>query len=539
MPAILIVLPIVALVLGAALLLGMRVLRRGYTYAWLVAVAGVLIAWGLLLASGSRLPLNLALANWQPRVLLPISPALLLDRIAWPFQLSLVTLCLAVILTNVIRPIRGSRPGGSWGDLVWSLLFSAAAMLATVAGNLLAILLAWSLLDLSETALWLGKVRTRQESESVVIALAIRLVGGGLATWAGLSTYTTGQTLAFSALSPQVNSYLLVAAGIRLGVFPLRPPLPRVGNVPSGLRTLLRLAPAASSLVILVRAASASLPVVQANLLLALAGVAVVFNGLVWMNTASVQESLPYWIAGVSGLALACGLRGQPDAALSWGLVLITFGGMFGLATARPRSIRILLLVAALGFSGLPFTPAWPGVSLYGRPLSLLLALFLIGQSLLLIGTVRQALRPTAALVQGERWVWIIYPFGLLLLSGSAILSSWWAWPGTLGTSARWPTWLGTGLGAVPTLVAGVGFLLFRKRILKRRRQHSPQWLARLRGGLEFAWLYALGWQFYRWLMQVAAFVSRALEGQAGVLWALLFLTLLLSLYVQLSQWGV
>ncbi len=331
----------------------------------------------------------------------------------------------------------------------------------------------------------------------------------------------------------------MAAAGIRLGVFPLRPPLPQVGNVPAGLRTLLRLAPAASSLMILVRAAATPLPGMPASLMLALAGVAVVFGGLVWINTISVQESLPYWIAGVGGLALAAGLRGQPGAALAWGLALVTIGGVFGLATVRPRGIRIVLMVAGLAFSGLPFTPAWPGVSLYGRPLSLLLPVFLIGQGLLLAGAIKQALRPIAAPSQAERWVWIIYPLGLILLLGVAILSSWWPWPGALGASTGWPTWLAAGIGAVPTLAAGMGVLLFRRRLTKKRRQRAPLWLARLRARLELTWLYALGWQVYRGMMQVAVLISRALEGQAGVLWALLFLLLLLSLYNQISAGGV
>jgi hypothetical protein len=538
MPAVSLLFPIVALILATALILGMRYLRRGLGYFWLAAVAGALVAWGLVLATGSDLPLNLPLANWQPRILMPISPALLLDRVSWPIQLCLAALTLAVILTNVIRPTSGGRPGGSWYDLAGILIFSAVAMLANLAGNMLALLLAWSLLDLTETILWLEKLRSSRESNRVVISLAVRLVGVGLATWGMIVSNSEGQSLALSFVSPQLAPYLLVAAGIRLGVLPLHPPLPQVGNTPAGLRSLLCLAPAASSLVILVRAASSPLPAASINLLLALAGLAALLGGLVWLNTTSVLEGLPYWIGGVGGLALAAGLRGQPGAALSWGLALLAYGGLLGLATVRPRSIRILLFLTALGFSALPFTPTWPGMRLYAPPLHPLLPVFLVSQVLFTAGILKQALRSIPAPAQAERWVWIIYPFGLLLLFATAILVSWWPAPGTLGSSVRWPSWLESVFAGIAIFLAGMGIVVFRRRHASKRRQHLPLWLERLRAGLEFSWLYRLAWEIFHWMMHIASFTSRALEGQAGVLWALLFLALLLSLFVQLTLRG-
>jgi hypothetical protein len=69
----------------ASLILGIRLLRPGFTHHWLLAVLGSLSAWILAWFIRPQTPLNLPLANWQPREFLPISPALLLDSKSWPF----------------------------------------------------------------------------------------------------------------------------------------------------------------------------------------------------------------------------------------------------------------------------------------------------------------------------------------------------------------------------------------------------------------------------------------------------------------------
>jgi len=137
---------------SAALILIIRLLRPAFAYHWLVAMLGSLSAWILAWLIHPETPLNLPLANWQPRIFLPISPALLIDSKSWPFLIALTTLTLAAMTTDVARPVV-SRSPRYWFDLVAYLLLTSFSMLAVLSGNLLSLLLSWTLLACIQLAL--------------------------------------------------------------------------------------------------------------------------------------------------------------------------------------------------------------------------------------------------------------------------------------------------------------------------------------------------------------------------------------------------
>jgi hypothetical protein len=238
-----------------------------------------------------------------------------------------------------------------------------------------------------------------------------------------------------------------------------------------------------------------------------------------------------YWTLGVSALVLGSAARGLGFAALAWSVAGLLVGGLAGLAVVRPRRLAIALLIGAALFSGLPLTPAWPGVALYGAPFQPLALIYLLGHALLLIGFVRLVLRRSSIPETAERWVWLLYPLGLALLPLS---HAWIAWKWRSGGDfAAWPGWILSGL-----VIVGLGMVVLLAGGLLRLR--GQRWIdERLTGrvlrGFELSGLYRLGWWIYRRGMRVASFMSWALEGRPGLLWALLALVLLLSLLAQLG----
>jgi hypothetical protein len=54
-----------------------------------------------------------------------------------------------------------------------------------------------------------------------------------------------------------------------------------------------------------------------------------------------------------------------------------------------------------------------------------------------------------------------------------------------------------------------------------------------LRSALGLQWLYRLLWEVYRTLSRLARFINAVLDGEGGVLWALLLLTLLMAFIMQ------
>src|SRR5688500_16592611 len=84
-------------------LLSLRFIVPQCRYTWLVATGGATLAWVSVFAWQIQLPIALQFSIWQPSSLFSQSPTFIADEIAWVFSLSIVTLCLAIFDSFVLR----------------------------------------------------------------------------------------------------------------------------------------------------------------------------------------------------------------------------------------------------------------------------------------------------------------------------------------------------------------------------------------------------------------------------------------------------
>lgn len=522
------------LVLGVAAVasLTIRLLRPRFAHHWLLNTAACLIAWVLALLTRAQIPDNLSIFHWQPEVLLPSTPTLIIDHLSASYLLAVISLAAAILLTEVKRPRPGERPGGRWFDLFPVIILTGVAGLAILAGNLIAAALLWTLLDLIFLAIVIPRARNKEESESLVLAFGLRILSSMLLIWAELLSNARGYSTTLTGLHPSIAPLLLTAAGLRLGLIPPHRPLPEIQDLPAGLRASFWLTPAASALIILTRAAQSG-SAQSSGWLLFLAALAALYAAFSWLQRVAIRDGLPFWLTGASSLALAAAARGQANASLAWGSAAILCGGLLILASSRPRWITPLLLLGALWTTTLPFTPTWPGVTLYSLPFQPIELLFLLIQGMLIIGFLRHALRHSPTTASAERWVWLVYPLGLALLPAAQAMIAWWSRPGASGGLPAWPGWVESSIS-----ILGNGLTLFFISLSFHRARGSPRFVERSAAMLEFNGLYRLLWSLYHGVRRLTRWVGWALEGRAGILWALLILALLYSLLIQLGMTG-
>jgi hypothetical protein len=513
-------LPILLLLLGPVVMIVIRLVRPRFAYFWLTAALSALFAWPLVLLAQSRLPFRIDLAGWQPQELLHSSPALIFDPVSWSFSLALATLILANILTAIARPSEAN-----WQAWAGALAISAFGLLAVLAGNLVTLLMAWAAIDVLDLVISLKHILDSRTRARVTLAFTARAAGILFLLWAWIAIPAGRPSQSLVELPAQVSLYLILAAGLRLGVLPLQIPFP--GEIPNrrGLSSLLRLVTAAAALMLLVRVAVYGAPANLRTGLLALTTLSSLYAGIAWLNAGDELQGRPYWILGGASLAFAAAVRGQPATSLAWSLAALLSGGLLFLVSAYQRFILVLLMAGLLGFSGLPFTPAWQGVGLFSAPFSIWLVFFLLGHALLLAGYLRHSLRAGASLQGVERWVWIIYPWGLILLPITHNFITWWGhspaeFPRLL---ASWPTFLSAALVVILYVADRRGYVLPEK------------WLSNAQAFLSFNWLYRILWSLYHSLGRAVRFINLILEGEGGILWTLLLLTLMISVLAQLG----
>ncbi len=516
----LILAPILIMLLVASVLLVLHYFQPEFKYPWMVATGGAVLALIAVFAWQFHMPDSFALPSWQLQTISTYYPAWISDNASWIYSLSLAALALAVISTSVVRA--ESHPVTWAGDL----LLCALGILAVAAGNPLTLVLAWTALDLAELVIMLRSTEGEEQSQSVVIAFAIRLLSTALVLWASTLSISSGTPLDFRATPARSGIYLLLAAGLRLGVLPLHLPYRQENVLRRGLGTTLRLVSAASSLALLAHIPPNGLGSPLLPVLLILAALAGLYAGWMWLRASDELVGRPFWILGMASLAVGASLRADPFGSIAWGFTLILSGCLLFLFSARQRSLVWLPFVAAWGLTALPFTPTATGWQTGNHSSWIYNLLLMPVQAFMLAGFVRHALhRGETSFESQARWTKIIYPTGLLLPAGLQILLGVWGWNG----SRMIGIWL---VALVAILLAG-GLTVLSTNILVKGNPASGtgRWLEFFR----FNWLYRIIRGLYVFLVQTAGLITSTLEGEGGILWSLVLLVLILSI---LFTWG-
>lgn len=502
------------LFITALALLVLRATQRYERFSWLAAVGGAALAWISAAAWLSRTPFDIAFPAWQPRSLFPTPVVFRADGISWAFAAAILTLILSILLTAVNRPDFISPI--SWTG---SLLLGGMSVLAVTANNPLTLVLMWAFLDLTELFAQLISASGERSNEQVVIAFSTRVFGTVILFWSTIESAATGTALTFGSLSPGAGVYLVLAAGLRLGVLPLHLPFASESSLRRGFGTALRLIGAAASLSALGRVQIES--AWHTPILLLFTAAAALYGGWMWLRSPNALNGRPYWMIGVASLAVLSALSGNPLGAVAWGSALVLAGAPLFLTAAADIRLNRIMLAGVWSLSTLPFSltaAAWmvnPG---------LILILAVPAQALIMAGYIRHVLRATdnASLTEQPKWAQIAYPAGLLLPVAVQIFFGFFGWDGARQTGSLIPALLAS------FLTVGLVWASRRFRIFNPVRAH---WVATDGSGVNsfYRWL----WSLYYGAARLGQAVSQALEGEGGMMWTLLFLFLFISIITQ------
>jgi len=510
-------LPIVSL-LGASLLVTLLgIFRPRFVYHWLIALLGALTAWISLWVIRGQLPMVFGSLESSYGNLPLAALSIQIDEVTWPLALAIATVGLAVLLSDVSR-------AADTGWVVWAgdLGLIALGVAAVTAATPATMLFAWTLVDAVELGMLLRQVRREGIRRSVLVFFTTNLFGSGAVIAALVGS---GAGLEFDHLPSQAQAFLLVAVGLRMGVFPLQVAFLHDVRYQRGQGTLLRLIPPAVSLSLLVHTAVVQSQPNLRGLMLFFSVLAAVYGAIVWARARDELQGRIFWIIGTAGLAFSAAIQSHPQAALAWGLAMLYAGAYLFLASVRTRRMLPLSILSLLTITALPLTPTAAGMSLY-QPFHLLLVLLPLAQVLLVVGYIRYVLQQTEPLTGVEPWVRAAYFTGLALLPLTHLASEYLG-PSLPSESALlWPLILMAAL-------AGLGVVAYRQKT-----SIPDQIFFRLDSIFSLRWVYTLiGWVFAA-IGRLVAGVTFLLEGEGGVLWALVFLALLVSVLGQVSAGG-
>lgn len=485
---------------------------------WLVFTGGSLLSFGAIAAIRWLQPAFITIEGWAMVGAHPIDLVFGFDTIAWVFAFSLASLLLGVAFTLAIRLDLVQRPQ-EWSIV---LLFIGAGLLPVMAQNLISLVVAWTILDFFELLIHISSYTPERINRQAVMAFAVRL-GGSWLLIAAQATSETGfqQVMNFADYDTGNALLLLLAAGLRLGIFPVFMPFQEEAALRREFGAILRFVVSASSLVLLTRLSALVIPAGWAIALSAFALIGSLGGSVLFLLSSSELTGRNYWIAALAGMAVVSVVRGRADAALAWSIVLLLTGGFLSLHSEKRNQYVLLVIVGLLGLSGLPFSASGAGFQgLVVLPFNLLDVLYLIAQSILLLAFLKHGLRIEETSEKAEGWMKAVYPLGLLLLVGGqwialidsfsfAIPSFWW-------------------LALFPLTISLTAYSLMVRFGLQNPLQvREDSTLAQALAGESV--LYPMVEKVYFFAKSVIGYVTAVLQGDAGLLWMMLLFLMILT----------
>lgn len=495
----LVLLPVILLIATLLALVGLQRWRPAFKSYWFVATGGALAAAVVVLGLRFSLPQVASFPGWQLGGGREFPFTLVLDAHSWPLALALLVLLLARLLGSVRR-----ASGVSWPIWLPSLAVAGAGLLAVTAGDLLAAALTLFLLDVVVYALH-SPVAPEGSQPALLerFALNVGSVLLVLAAWAIPPSYASLAAV-FLLLAGAVR--LAVAAGPHEGA---NQPMP-------AFISMLRVAPVAASLALLGRGLPLAGVMLQLGLLVALA-VALRF-ALRSLAADAPAHSLYQCLAA---LALAAAMAGVSAAVLAFGLVLLFADSIMQLAGRYPRARLALVGAGLLLLCGLWFTPIQGLGWLMAAPASPLVFALLPLHALALLALLQRAAEPTPPPAPDEPWTLAVESIGAALPAAMLLVLGL-----LLPGAGSAPVWVG------PAVLVLLALVWVARRQLQRTGRsllpphlRLPAWqlppLARLASGVSAV------------LGAGLRLLSSLLEGEAGLLWALLVIALLISIASQ------
>ncbi|MCB0101258.1 MAG: hypothetical protein H6635_02895 [Anaerolineales bacterium] len=502
------------LFLTAAGLLVLRVVQPNARYTWLVASGGAALAFISMFFWLPQNPSALTLPSWRPLSLFPTPILFAINGVSWALALSISALTLAILLTAVTRSVVSNSL--SWAGI---LALSGVGILAVTANNPLTLLLIWAFIDITELVIQLSSVDGEKNNEQVVVSFSTRVLGMLFILWAFIQNFSGSGVFSFETMPSGAGIYLVMAAGLRLGILPLHLPYGAGSSLRRRFGTGLRLIGAISTLGMLGHATIT--PSEFTPFLLFFVSAAGLYGGWMWLRAPDELTARPYWLIGMAALAVTSALNENPVGAAAWGSAMLLTGGALFLSSVRNIRLSRAMLIGVWSLSAFPFSltgSAWAGGFHFTTPF------MLIVQALLMAGMTRHTLRNNGneTLEDQPGWAKVAYPAGITTLLVVQIILGFVGWEGALQTQS----WLQAIIAAI--LTAGLVWGSRRLRIFNPVRAH---WVSAASGSVNniYQWL----WSMYRGLARLSLTVTNAFEGEGGMMWSLLFLILFISFVMQ------
>ncbi len=510
-----------------SVLIGYFLKTRGVrtAYIWMVLVFISFTLWIILIAFPYQKISAIIINDWFRFGETRISLQFALNSQNWILVLSLFAINLTFLLTGITRlDIKSDL--ANW---TFQLLLTTFSFLALISANLWSLVLLWTVIDLLE--LGFHSVILKDTNEKIYFRkYIVRSIGSILLIWnIALISKSGSAPLINGIVASTPNTSIFLAALIHSGIFPFDPELNRSKSEKSSdlLKDFFIILNFIVSFSIITYLQAPEIPFVLSLSLSIVANILIIFSSIRWAFIREKTFSPQTLLFLVSGVIISLYLFGAAQY-ITFLLASIIISIMWlALFTHRSKKLSIFPLISTFLISGLPLSlNAFGSRGFIGDGFSIGLIVLLFSRILFIIGYIRFAFDENEKYNELEIWYQVAYLTGLFIpfLSAASIiifsrktiiieLQNWW-------------------IGSAVSLIAIAGYVFYKRSKTKK----EPVEISYESGSKLIQHIGSLDWLFNTFSFienKVSGFASGfsvLMEGDGGIVWALVLLILIISL---------
>lgn len=519
----LVFLPFIILFSSAVVLFGLQAIKLSVRNTWFVCLGVSFVLWVMLLVVPIDIYKQVNIGAWLPFSQIFSQLSFQLDHAGFFVIFCLMTTLIAVIISAVGR-LQQTKPS-SW---IGYMFICSLGILAIIANDPLSLVLAWSILDIFELIININLQKNLKNPQSELLNYGLHILSTLLLLWAFITGSQRGNLVNVITEPNPSGILVFMAAILRLGIFPINSVDSFDTQNNRGLGTLTGIVAPASGLVLLTRIPINSFIAFHSNVVEIIVLPLMIYSAIRWLCAKDEIQGRRYWMAAWGGFLVICALEGALASLLGWGAVMLMLGSVLFLYSFRANYLVWIPVIGIVCMIGLPFTITQEVWSKLVQKFQFVSILLLIIQSILLIGGLHHIFKKHNRSETIEKLIQLIYGLGLFFPVIGSYFLLWKTRASFVLLSNWWIAFFPLGMAVFGTLI----LVLFKQRISEKisRNDQINAFSTRISGFFNFHWLSKFFSWFFRLVGLFPGFISGILEGEGGILWAILLLALLISL---------
>jgi hypothetical protein len=510
---------ILLLLTACAVSLFLRYKDVRLAYIWMVFIFTTSIVWLLMFIIQPDKISSLVVKNWIKIGSIPVDLTLEINSLNWPISVSYFTILLSYLLTSIVR-LRGNKSLYAWVEMT---VLVVSGWLVLLAGDYWSILIAWTLIDFVEL---IFHIRYKLlDPDRFYFHFLVKFIGSMLLVFGISRSFQVNPQSLFGNNIEGVGTVILSAAILHSGVFSkIQKKSSKIDYSQVSL-IFLRMISFTASFFVLTFITDHRLGFLSEIIIKILFFCVAIWGSYRWATGLNESYRFQELLLAFGAMVGYLYLTGAGAAIVYWLILLLMPIGWLFLYSDRDPRIYIFWFLCIFMMSGLPFSLTYQGLKeILMNSNSTDLLLMTLPMIFVISGYIKHALKKGGKFNYLEPLYQIFYLFGLFLplISMSAVvLKNTWIFANEF---SGW--WIGS-------VVLFLSIMVYFYRFKSKKQNIDNKNIRELRIGnisISFQVIQIISKKVYFLFENFMTFITKLFEGAGGILWAVVFLALFLTI---------